>query len=595
MSCSHATRVRLLLALARGLAIAALALSGCGSDDGSSPGDRPDAAVPPEIDAARDPDASLADLRLSRGTLEPVFASHVTSYRLDLSLLVAELEVTPTAASPAATIAVNGTPVTAGQAAAAIPLALGENDITIEVTAEAGNTQTYSIVVTRSADAFDQRYTKPNDPTAEDQFGTSVALSGDRLAVGVPFESGVNPQDPDGGNLSQSGAVYVFRRESNVWVQDAYLKASNPDELDQFGTSVAIHGDTLVVGAPGESSGDAANPQDDGTIDSGAAYVFRRSDTGWQEEAYLKAANLGASDFFGTSVAIDGDTVAVGAIGESSSSAALPADNSARNSGAVYTFQRTDTTWQQQAFLKAAILDSGDAFGTSLSLHGDTLAIGAPNEDSANVEDPASDAALSSGAVYIFQRTGTTWAEDAYLKASNLAASDAFGSSVALHDGFLAVGAPGEDSRDANNGSDNTASNSGAVYVFQRAAATWAQKSYLKASNLDEEDAFGTSVAINGPILAVGAPGEDSGDPRNPDNDTTSGSGAVYVYLADGATWLQQAYLKTEVIDASDAFGASAAVSEGVLAAGATGESSGVKVSPHDNSAQSSGAVYLVE
>lgn len=594
MPCSPATRARHLLALARGLAIA-LALSGCGPSDGTPPDNRPDAAEPPGIDAARDPDASLVDLRLSHGTLEPVFAPHVTSYRLDLSLLVAALEVTPTAASDVATIAVNGTPVTADQATAAIPLALGENDVTIEVTAEAGNTQIYTIVVTRSADAFDQRYTKPNNPTAEDQFGSSVALSGDLLAVGVPFESGVDPQDPEGGNLSQSGAVYVFRRESTVWVQDAYLKASNPDELDRFGASVALSGDTLIVGAPGESSADAANPQSDDAIDSGAAYVFRRSDTGWQEEAYLKAENLGASDLFGTSVAIDGDTVAVGATGESSTSASLPADNGARNSGAVYVFQRTGTTWQSQAYLKAAVLDSGDAFGTSLALHGDTLAAGAPLEDSANPADPVSDAALSSGAVYVFQRTGTAWQQQAYLKASNLAASDFFGTSVALHDAFLAVGAPGEDSRDANNGSDNTASNSGAVYVFQSTATDWAQKSYLKPSNIDEEDAFGTSVALHGPVLAVGATGEDSGDPRNPDNDAASGSGAVYVYLADGATWLQQAYLKSEIIDASDAFGASVAVSEGVLAAGATGESSGVKVSPHDNSAQRSGAVYLFQ
>jgi hypothetical protein len=595
MPCSPATRARHLQALARGLALAlaALALPACGSSDGTPPDNRPDAAEPPEIDAARDPDASLADLRLSRGTLEPVFAPHVTSYRLDVSLLVPELVVTPTPASDAATVTVNG--VSPSEEPLALPLALGENDITIEVTAEAGNTQTYTIVVTRSADAFDQRYTKPNDPTAEDQFGSSVALSGDLLAVGVPFESGVNPQDPDGGNLSQSGAVYVFRRDSTVWVQDAYLKASNPDELDRFGASVAIHGDTLVVGAPGESSADPANPQSDDAIDSGAAYVFRRGDAGWQEEAYLKAANLGASDLFGASVAIDGDTVAVGATGESSSSASLPADNGARNSGAVYVFQRTGTAWQQQAYLKAAILDSGDAFGTSLALQADTLAVGAPLEDSANATDPASDAALSSGAVYVFQRTGTTWQQQAYLKATNLAASDAFGTSVALHGPFLAVGAPGEDSRDANNGSDNTASNSGAVYVFQSDDTGWAQKSYLKAGNIDEEDAFGASVALHGAILAVGAPGEDSGDPRNPDNDASSGSGAVYVFLADGAVWLQQAYLKAEVIDASDAFGASVAMSDGVLAAGATGESSGVKVSPHDNSAQRSGAVYLVE
>ncbi len=165
---------------------------------------------------------------------------------------------------------------------------------------------------------------------------------------------------------------------------------------------------------------------------SGAVYVFTRTGTTWSQQAYVKASNTGANDLFGCSVALsaDGSTLAVGAYGEDSAATGINGDqtsNAAADSGAVYVFTRTGTTWSQQAYVKASNTGAGDYFGISvaLSADGSTLAVGALHEDSAATGingDQTSNAAASSGAVYVFTRTGTTWSQQAYVKASNTGA-----------------------------------------------------------------------------------------------------------------------------------------------------------------------------
>jgi hypothetical protein len=594
MTCSHALRGGMPLALACGLAFHVLALSGCG--DGSSPPiETPDAEPPLPIDANLDDDASLADLRLSRGTLNPIFASHVTTYQLALSLLVSEIVVTPTAAGDAATITVNGTIVPPGESTAAIPLALGENQIAIEVTAEAGNTQSYALTITRTADAFTDRYTKPTTPAGGAQLGASVAIDADYLAVGAPFDDSGDRASPTDTSAPDSGAVYIFHRDGATWVQDAYLKASNAEELDNFGVRVALSGDTLAVAATGESSANAADPADNGAEGSGAVYIFRRIAGAWQEEAYLKAANLGANDSFGASIALDGDVLVVGAPREDSADPASPANNAARDSGAAYVFRRTGTAWQQEAYLKASNRETGDSLGASIALDGDVLVAGATSEDSANAEDPLNNAALGSGAAYVFRATGAVWQEEAYLKAENAGANDAFGSSITADGDLLVIGAPGESSSDAGRGDDNAAPGSGAAYVFQYSAG-WSQIAYLKTPVPAVSDAFGTSVALAGGVLAVGAPGQDRLKPVGSSSVMVADAGLVYLYLSDSGTWMPEAQLGAQqFFDAQDAFGASVAVTPGVLAVGAPFEDSGMKVSPADNAALDSGAVYLFE
>jgi hypothetical protein len=465
-----------------------------------------------------------------------------------------------------------------------------------------------------SCDTFNEAYLKASNTGTSDQFGYSVSLSGDTLAVGAYYESssatGVNGNQADS-SATNSGAVYVFRRSGSTWAQEAYIKASNTGTADLFGFSVALSGDTLAVGATGEDSnatGVNGNQVDNSATNSGAVYVFRRSGSTWAQEAYLKASNTGVGDVFGDSVALDGDTLAVGAYYEASSAIGVngnQADNSAQYSGAVYVFRRSGASWAQEAYLKASNTRAGDVFGDSVAVDGDTLAVGAYLEDSNATGvngNQADNSATNSGAVYVFRRSGSIWTQEAYLKASNTDAGDQFGFSVALSGDTLAMGTRFEASNATGvNGNqvDDSADDSGAVYVFRRFGSTWAQEAYLKASNTGVSDHFGISVALDGDTLAVGAYLEDSdatGVSGNQADNSATNSGAVYVFRRSDPTWTQEVYLKASNSDSYDQFGSSVALSGDTLAVGTYREASnatGVNGNQADNSAPASGAVYV--
>ncbi|HCE94016.1 MAG TPA: integrin [Acidovorax sp.] len=471
-------------------------------------------------------------------------------------------------------------------------------------------------------------YFKASNTGAGDQFGYGVALSGDgnTLAVGVLLEdsnaTGING-DQANDAASQAGAVYVFTRSGSTWSQQAYVKASNTQSGDRFGTSVALSGDgnTLAVGAHLEDSnatginGDQAN---NSANNAGAVYVFTRIGSTWSQQAYVKASNTGADDHFGFSVALsdDGNTLAVGAYWEASNATGINGDqanNSASAAGAAYVFIRSGSTWSQQAYVKASNTQSGDLFGTSVALSrdGSTLAVGAYWEASNATGingDQANNSASAAGAVYVFIRSGSTWSQQAYVKASNTQSGDLFGFSVALSsDGStLAVGAFWEASNTTGINGDqanDAASQAGAVYVFIRSGSTWSQQAYMKASNTQSGDRFGTSVALSGDgnILAVGGYGEASnanGINGNQANNSASAAGAAYVFIRSGSTWSQQAYVKASNTGANDYFGHSVALSGdgNTLAVGAISEASnatGINGNPADNSASNSGAVYV--
>jgi hypothetical protein len=227
--------------------------------------------------------------------------------------------------------------------------------------------------------------------------------------------TGVN-STPDE-SASGSGAAYVFTRSGTTWTEQAYLKPAavgTTQEFDNFGRSVAVSGDTVVVGANGESSSTTGvnSTPDESASGSGAAYVFTRSGTTWTEQAYLKPAAVGttqAGDLFGFWVAVSGDTVAVGALGESSSTTGVNStpDESASGSGAAYVFTRSGTTWTQQAYLKPAAVgtsQASDNFGISVAVSGDTVVVGAHQEDSSTtgVNSTPDESASASGAAYVF-------------------------------------------------------------------------------------------------------------------------------------------------------------------------------------------------
>jgi hypothetical protein len=457
-----------------------------------------------------------------------------------------------------------------------------------------------------------QAYLKASNTEVEDLFGLSVAVSGRTVVVGAYAEdsgaTGVNGDETDN-SIADSGAAYVFVRSGGVWSQQAYLKASNTGPNDQFGRAVAISGDTIIVGARFEDS-NPTGVNDDGTnnsaADSGAAYVFVRSGATWSQQAYLKAANAGASDWFGYSVAVSGDTVVVGAYFEDSSSTGVNGANNnlAANSGAAYVFTRSGGTWNQQAYLKASNTDPADNFGFSAAISGNTVVVGAPEEKSNATGvngDQADNSLVTVGAAYVFVRSGTTWSQQAYLKASNSGNGDVFGSSVAVSGDTIVVGARGEDSNATGvNGDemDDSYANSGAAYIFVRSGGSWSQQAYLKASNTGPDDRFGDLVAVSGDKLVVGARQEDSsatGINGNETDDSAGSSGAAYVFTYNGSSWSQQAYLKAANTGASDLFGFSAAISGDAVIVGSPyedGSTTGVNGADDDLTADS-GAAYL--
>ena len=459
-----------------------------------------------------------------------------------------------------------------------------------------------------------QAYLKASNTGSGDRFGAAVAASGDTVVVGADLEDssavGVDGNQADNGALD-AGAVYVFVRDGATWSQQAYLKASNTASQDYFGYSVAVSGDTIVVGAVGEDSGNTGvngDQNDNGASRAGAAYMFVRIVTSWSQQAYIKASNTGADDYFGASVSVSGDTAVVGAYVEDSGASGVNGDqggNGAPDSGAAYIFVRSGGTWSQQAYLKASNTGAGDRFGWTASLSGDTAVVGAVNEDSSATGvngAQGNDGAPDSGAAYVFVRSGTMWSQQAYLKASNTETLDWFGWQVSVSGDTVAAGAPSEDSGatgvDSAQG-NNDAFDSGAAYVFVRSGDTWSQQAYVKASNTDAGDAFGATLAVSDDLLAVGAPYERSnatGVNGNQGDDSAFTAGAAYLFVRSGAIWSQEAYLKASNAEAFDSFSSAVAASGDVVVAGAPSESSeatGVNGDQASNGAFGAGAAYV--
>jgi hypothetical protein len=400
-----------------------------------------------------------------------------------------------------------------------------------------------------------------------------------------------------------------------VWSQQAYLKPSNTDTAFEFGTSVAISGDTIAVGAARESSnatGVNGNQADRSAYLAGAVYVFTRTTAGvWSQQAYIKASNTKAGDQFGTTVSLAGDTLAVGAFRESSAATGIngnQADTSAAGAGAVYVFTRSAGTWTQQAYVKAANARAGANFGGSVVLSepsGDALVVGSPAESSDATGiggNQASTAAPGAGAVYVFGRTGTTWSQRTYIKASNARASSGFGFKVALSGDTLVASADVESSnaKGVNGDQTNTSlTNAGAAYVFTQSAGVWSQQAYLKASNTRAQAYFGSSVAIDGDMISVGSFDENSkARLLNGDQADTSApeTGAAYVFTRAGGAWSQRAYVKPSIARDPVWFGFSTAISGTTVVVGGNEESSnavGVDGTPTALLATYSGAVYV--
>lgn len=413
----------------------------------------------------------------------------------------------------------------------------------------------------------EQAYLKASNPDVDDGFGKSVAVWGNTLAVGAPSEGG-------------SGAVYIFTRSAGTWTQQALLKAGNSDTNDLFGTSVAIWGDTIVIGAPFEDTkGTGANsPPNEDAPNSGAVYVFTRNAGTWTQQACLKPSNGIPYDEFGRSVAVWEDTVVVGTPKEDSNTTGVNSTRDAStlsaraySSGAAHVFVRHLGEWTEQAYLKGSNTDEDDRFGQSVAITEDCVVIGAPGEDSptTGVNSTPDNHEPRSGAAYVFARQAGTWTQQAYLKASNTGRNHAFGQSVAVSGDTVVVGAYRENGIGAGVNSIPSSYDpvleKGAAYVFVRDAAIWTQQAYLKSSNpSDGGSEFGGSVAISGDTVIIGA----AHDPYGVKGvnqwpwslGTTWDSGAAFVFFRSQGIWTQQAYLKSSLPEQDALFGCSVAL-----------------------------------
>ena len=593
----------------------------------------------PAPPAALSSNADLSALTMNSIAFDQAFATAVLDYTAGASFTTKESRVNATVADPGARVAVNGTPVNSGSDSDIIPLEFGSNVISVSVTAANGTTvREYKINVTRRgpADFIQTAYVKASNSQSNDAFGYSVDVSGDgeTFVVGAwgedSLETGVNGNEAnDPAPDLEYGAVYIFRRSaSGSWSQEAYLKASNTSYADNFGVSVAISGNgtTVAVGADAEdgaSTGVNGNQNSAGATNSGAVYVFTRDGTGiWSQQAYIKASNTDARDFFGSNIDLsnDGSTLAITAEYEWGSAIGVngnDADNSAQESGAAYVFARDPAgVWTQQAYVKASNTTATDYFGRNVALSGDgaTLAVSSLDDSRATGVngDQNIGGAEFSGAVFVFTRdTGGVWTQEAYIKASNTGIDDLFGYALALSedgsslaassylDDSLATGIGGDDS-------DNSASDAGAVFLFTKNSGLWSQHTYIKASNTDAGDTFGTDVDISsdGKILAVSAVRERSnatGVNGDEANNSLNFAGAVYIFsLQSTGNWKQQAYVKASNTGVDDSFGSAISLSgDGtVLSVGAWTESSaatGINGDEADNSSQWSGATYIFE
>jgi hypothetical protein len=240
------------------------------------------------------------------------------------------------------------------------------------------------------------------DGSETSSFGISVSLDGERALIGAPWASA---------GVQFGGAVYAFSRVSGSWSLDGQLVAFDAALFDRFGYSVSVDGETAVIGAPLDETGAGAN--------SGSAYVFERVNEQWIVQTKLIASDGDANDEFGFAVDVDGDTIVIGARFD---------DDNGGDSGSAYVFVRTGPVWSEQDKLLAVDGGAGDVFGSAVDLDGDTVVIGASHVP---------------GSAYAFTRTGSVWSQQAKLVASDTTPEE-YGFSVSLDGNTAAIGAPGD-------------------------------------------------------------------------------------------------------------------------------------------------------
>lgn len=317
---------------------------------------------------------------------------------------------------------------------------------------------------------------RPADPAPGDNFGHCVAIDGDTILVGS-YQS-------DLPNANETGAVYVFQRIQNSWMQTAKLVSSDPRPQLWFGYSVAIAGDTAVIGAPYES-------QSFQIYRSGSVYVFTRMNETWTQQAKLRANDAAADDRFGRAVGITGDTLVAGAN--------LDDFAGLTNAGSVYVFEKSGSTWTQNSKLTASDAGNLDWYGRCLALEGDTLMVGASQHTTA--------AGPGAGQAYVYSRRQGKWVETAKLAPPNSIDTIFFGEYVALSGNTAVV-------TSLFDGTNPTGP--GAAFVFTRQGDNWTARARITAPSTTDDDYFGICAAVSNESAVVGASLVDHSGQDNP-------------------------------------------------------------------------------
>lgn len=361
-------------------------------------------------------------------------------------------------------------------------------------------------------------------------FGWDVDQDGDRMVVGYPRFHGVS------GESSRSGKALVYRRVGPSWVQEAELFDVELPSITQFGWSVGISGEVIVIGVPDDKLFG-------GTVDDvGSAYVFRQQGGTWVREAKLRASDLGPDQSFGRSVDIDGDYIVIGA-----------RHGDGVSLGGAYVFRREGTNWVEQAKLTSGLPENVGS-GWSVSIDGERIAVAAFPSNGPCPKDPDCD----SGSVYVFRRDGETWAQEVLLTAADAAEQAGFATTVSLDGDILAVGSFGSNEADPQDPSCH----SGSAYVFRRVGMNWAQEAKLVAGDATCRDSFGRSVSIDGGVLAIGAP-------HTANLDGLNRLGSAYLFKHDGTGWTEKVRVTASDGAPRDAYGWAVSVKSGSLVVGA--------------------------
>ncbi|HET8934306.1 MAG TPA: FG-GAP repeat protein [Polyangiales bacterium] len=493
----------------------------------------------------------LLDLSVEPNTLTPVFSPDKLAYRVQLPLLSPVLTVQPSAAD-GVTIDINGAPVGETKRWSSEPITFGEHTFPLTLTAQSGLSSRYELTVARVGQQ--EASLQPKRVDTNDCFGLAVAMSGDTLVAGATGEDsaaiGVNGDDSSN-TIQEAGAAYVFVRSGTQWTQQAYLKAQQPQVGDYFGFTVAVDGDTVLVGAAkaGDHSTDSRRPA---TLElPSLLFVFERQPNGteWTQRAIL-TSGTNTPDWFGFGLAFSPDYVFVGA----------PHDSEhGQNSGAVYAIKR-DGTWSSMTKLTASEPAAGAAFGLSVAADKNRLIVGAP-EATLSGQGP--------GKAFTFTRAGDTWQPEAKLVAATPSAAAGFGWSVALQGDVAAVGAPYPTyphGQTTGNGPH------GEVSVFRRSAGAWNLTNTLQATVPRDGDYYGISVGLSGKTLIVGASGDRSsgtGIDPDPHSGDVEDSGAFYLYGEHNTEWTFGNFVKASTAKRGAMFADRVAISGSTIAVSA--------------------------